>query len=91
VLQLSRSFAQEWGKYGIRVNTLSPGYIRTAMTDKLLQDEPEIEETWMRGAMLGLLGAPADFKGPAIFLLAPASSWMTGADLRIDGGHCASA
>lgn len=88
VLQLSRSLAAEWGpKHGIRVNTLSPGYIRTAMTDKLLHDEPEIHETWMRGAMLDRLGAPQDFKAPAIFLLASGSAWMTAADLTIDGGH----
>jgi NAD(P)-dependent dehydrogenase (short-subunit alcohol dehydrogenase family) len=90
VHQLSRSLAAEWGpKHGIRVNTLSPGYIRTAMTDKLLQDEPEIHETWMRGAMLDRLGAPEDFKAPAVFLLAPGSAWMTGADIRVDGGHLA--
>ncbi|KAM0708602.1 hypothetical protein Q7P35_005254 [Cladosporium inversicolor] len=90
VHQLSRSLAAEWGpKHGIRVNTLSPGYIRTAMTDRLLHDEPEIHETWMRGAMLDRLGAPQDFKAPAVFLLAPGSAWMTGADIRVDGGHLA--
>ncbi|GAA6023968.1 hypothetical protein JCM10207_008646 [Rhodosporidiobolus poonsookiae] len=92
VHQMCRSVAQEWGPaYGIRVNTLSPGYIRTAMTDQLLAEKPEIEETWMRGAMLNRLGAPEDFVGPAVFLLSDASAWMTGADLRVDGGHCASA
>lgn len=90
VHQLSRSLAAEWGpKHGIRVNTLSPGYIRTAMTDMLLEKEPEIHETWMRGAMLDRLGAPQDFKAPAVFLLAPGSTWMTGADIRVDGGHLA--
>jgi NAD(P)-dependent dehydrogenase (short-subunit alcohol dehydrogenase family) len=88
VLQLGRSLAAEWGpKHGIRVNTLSPGYIRTAMTDDLLRNEPEIHETWMRGAMLDRLGAPQDFKAPAIFLLASGSAWMTAADLIVDGGH----
>ncbi|PVH87897.1 NAD(P)-binding protein [Cadophora sp. DSE1049] len=91
VQQMCRSVAQEWGAHGIRVNTLSPGYIRTAMTDGLLAAEPEVEKTWMAGALLGRLGAPEDFKAPAVFLLADGSSWMTGADLRVDGGHCASA
>ncbi|RDW79569.1 hypothetical protein BP6252_04207 [Coleophoma cylindrospora] len=91
VQQMCRSVAQEWGQYGIRVNTLSPGYIRTAMTDELLTAEPEVEKTWMAGALLGRLGAPEDFKAPAVFLLADGSSFMTGADLRVDGGHCASA
>ncbi|KAI0429250.1 D-arabinitol 2-dehydrogenase [Xylaria sp. FL1042] len=91
VQQMCRSLAQEWGQYGIRINTLSPGYIRTAMTDELLAVAPEIEKIWMEGALLGRLGAPEDFKAPAIFLLSAGSSFMTGADLRVDGGHCASA
>jgi NAD(P)-dependent dehydrogenase (short-subunit alcohol dehydrogenase family) len=91
VLQMARSMAQEVGQHGIRVNTLSPGYIRTAMTDALLEKEPEVEKTWLAGALLGRLGAPEDFKAPAVFLLASGSSFMTGADLRVDGGHCAAA
>jgi NAD(P)-dependent dehydrogenase (short-subunit alcohol dehydrogenase family) len=88
---MCRSLAQEWGQHGIRVNTLSPGYIRTKMTDALLQAEPEVEEKWMAGALLGRLGVPDDFKAPAVFLLSSGSMFMTGADLRVDGGHCASA
>lgn len=88
---MSRSLAVEWGQYGIRVNTLSPGYIRTPMTDQMLAEKPEIEKLWMGGALLGRLGVPEDFKCPAIYLLADGSSFMTGADLRVDGGHCASA
>ncbi|KAK6513521.1 hypothetical protein TWF281_005144 [Arthrobotrys megalospora] len=89
--QMCRSVAQEWGQHGIRVNTLSPGYIRTAMTEDLLKAEPEVEEKWMAGALLGRLGVPEDFKAPTIFMLADGSSFMTGADLRVDGGHCAAA
>jgi NAD(P)-dependent dehydrogenase (short-subunit alcohol dehydrogenase family) len=84
--------AQEIGVHGIRINTLSPGdlqYIRTAMTDALLAAEPEVEKTWMAGALLGRLGAPEDFKAPAVFLLSRGSSFMTGTDLRVDGGHTA--
>ncbi|KAH6853134.1 D-arabinitol 2-dehydrogenase [Chaetomium sp. MPI-CAGE-AT-0009] len=91
VQQMCRSLAQEWGQYGIRVNTLSPGYIRTAMTDELLATAPELEKIWMAGALLNRLGTPEDFKAPAVFLLGTGSSFMTGADLRVDGGHCASA
>ncbi|PHH81105.1 hypothetical protein CDD80_2090 [Ophiocordyceps camponoti-rufipedis] len=70
VLQLCRSLAAEWGQYGIRVNTLSPGYIMTQMLQTLLDDFPE-------------------YRGAAVFLLSDASSFMTGSDLRIDGGHAA--
>ncbi|CAK7235879.1 hypothetical protein SCUCBS95973_009417 [Sporothrix curviconia] len=89
--QMCRSVAQEWGQYGIRVNTLSPGYIRTAMTDMLLEADPALNETWMRGALLGRLGVPDDFKAVSVFLLSEGSSFVTGADFRVDGGHCASA
>jgi NAD(P)-dependent dehydrogenase (short-subunit alcohol dehydrogenase family) len=61
------------------------------MTDELLAADPGLEETWMRGALLGKLGVPDDFKAPAVFLLTEGSRFMTGADLRVDGGHCASA
>jgi NAD(P)-dependent dehydrogenase (short-subunit alcohol dehydrogenase family) len=78
------------------------------MTDELLAAEPEVEKFWMAGALLGRLGAPEDFKAPAVFMLSDGSSFMTGAgkdltspsrkvtnifeiDLRVDGGHCASA
>ncbi|RMJ22078.1 hypothetical protein PHISP_07054 [Aspergillus sp. HF37] len=91
VHQLCRSVAQEWGQYGIRVNTLSAGYVRTAMSNTLLRQKPSVEETWMRGALLGRLGTPEDFKAPVVYLLADGSAFMTGADLRVDGGHCASA
>jgi NAD(P)-dependent dehydrogenase (short-subunit alcohol dehydrogenase family) len=61
------------------------------MTDMLLEDRPEYMDTWMRGAMLGRLGAVVDFKAPVVYMLADGSAFMTGADLRVDGGHCAAA
>ncbi|KAH3669254.1 hypothetical protein OGAPHI_001375 [Ogataea philodendri] len=91
VLQLARSLCQEWGQYGIRVNTISPGYIITNMTQSLLDVEPELYDTWMRGAMLNRLATPDDFKSAVVFLLGDGSRFMTGSDLLIDGGHCAGA
>ncbi|KAJ9117362.1 hypothetical protein QFC24_006456 [Naganishia onofrii] len=81
--------AAEWGQYGIRVNTLSPGYIRTAMTDMLLAERPDLEEEWLRGSMLNRLSTPDEFRGPVLYLLSNASSFTTGADLLVDGGHTA--
>ncbi|KAG6061721.1 hypothetical protein E4U17_000061 [Claviceps sp. LM77 group G4] len=91
VQQMCRSLAQEWGQYGIRVNSLSPGYIMTPMTDKLLAENPEIEQTWRGGALLGRFGIPEDLKLPAVFLLSEGAAFVHGSDLRVDGGHCASA
>ncbi|KAG6038243.1 hypothetical protein E4U41_004389 [Claviceps citrina] len=91
VQQMCRSLAQEWGQYGIRVNTISPGYIRTPMMERLLIDSPEVEQKWRAGALLGRFGVPEDLKSPAVFLLSEGAAFMHGADLRVDGGHCASA
>lgn len=88
-MQLGRSLAAEWGQHGIRVNTISPGYIVTAMVEDLFVQFPERKEQWPKENMLGRLSEPHEYRGAAVFLLSNASSFMTGADLRIDGGHCA--
>ncbi|VBB71683.1 Putative D-arabinitol 2-dehydrogenase [ribulose-forming] [Podospora comata] len=89
VLQLARNLAAEWGEHGIRVNSLSPGYIVTAMTAGLFDAFPERRTAWPDANMLKRLSYPEEYRGAAIFLLSEASSFMTGADLRVDGGHCA--
>ncbi|KAK3329513.1 hypothetical protein B0H66DRAFT_28334 [Apodospora peruviana] len=89
VLQLGRNLAAEWGEHGIRVNTLSPGYIVTSMTAGLFEAFPERKTAWPEANMLKRLSYPEEYRGAAVFLLSDASSFMTGADLRIDGGHCA--
>lgn len=89
VIQLGRNLAAEWGQHGIRVNTISPGYIVTAMTEQLFEMHPEYRTNWTSENMLGRLSAPEEYRGAAVFLLSDASSFMTGSDLRIDGGHSA--
>ncbi|KAK8103948.1 short-chain dehydrogenase [Apiospora kogelbergensis] len=89
VIQLGRNLASEWGQHGIRVNTISPGYIVTEMVKKLFEKFPEREIEWPKQNMLGKLSRPEDYRGAAVFLLSDASRFMTGADLRIDGGHAA--
>ncbi|PYI04035.1 short chain dehydrogenase [Aspergillus sclerotiicarbonarius CBS 121057] len=89
VLQLGRNLAMEWGQYNIRVNTISPGYIVTAMVEKLFVEFPERRDEWPKQNMLGRLSTPNEYRGGAVFLLSDASSFMTGSDLRMDGGHAA--
>ncbi|KAI5864763.1 NAD(P)-binding protein [Durotheca rogersii] len=89
VIQLGRNLAMEWGPNKIRVNTLSPGYIVTKMVEKLFEEYPERAVEWPRQNMLNTLSKPEDYRGAAVFLLSDASRFMTGADLRIDGGHAA--
>ncbi|KAM0561262.1 hypothetical protein ACHAPJ_003140 [Fusarium lateritium] len=91
VHQLARSLAAEWGsRVGIpliRVNSLSPGYIRTAATAEALQ-KPGMEAQWVGDNMLYRLSTVDEFRAPVLFLLGDGSSFMTGTDLRVDGGHC---
>lgn len=89
VLQLGRNLAAEWGLHGIRVNTISPGYIVTSMVEELFIKYPERRSEWPTQNMLGRLSYAEDYKGAAVFLCSDASSFMTGADMRIDGGHSA--
>ncbi|EKD13619.1 short chain dehydrogenase [Drepanopeziza brunnea f. sp. 'multigermtubi' MB_m1] len=89
VIQLARNLASEWGGHGIRVNTISPGYIVTAMVEALFETFPERKEEWPRQNMLGRLSRPEEYRGVAAFLISDASSFMTGSDLRMDGGHAA--
>ncbi|KAI5838817.1 hypothetical protein DFP73DRAFT_502608 [Morchella snyderi] len=87
VLQLARNLAAEWGVHGIRVNTISPGYILTAMVEDLFVKFPERKAEWSTQNMLGRLSQPKEYRGAAVFLLSDASTYMTGADLIMDGGH----
>ncbi|KAL1614146.1 hypothetical protein SLS54_010002 [Diplodia seriata] len=90
VIQLARNLASEWGAaHGIRVNTISPGYIVTAMVEELFARFPERRRDWPAQNMLGRLSGPEEYRGAAVFLVSDASSFMTGADLRMDGGHAA--
>ena len=90
VLQLARSLAAEWGSSPsyplIRVNTLSPGYIRTPMTAGALA-QPGRDAEWSADNMMGRLSYIDEYRGPVLYLLSDASSFMTAADLVVDGGH----
>ena len=91
VLHLTRSLAAEWAEHGIRVNSISPGYTRTALVDKLLES-PEGKQMlplWLDKIPLGKMAETDDLQGAVCYLAAPVSDYMTGADLLIDGGYCA--
>jgi NAD(P)-dependent dehydrogenase (short-subunit alcohol dehydrogenase family) len=71
------------------VNTISPGYITTAMVEALFEKYPERRRDWPTQNMLGKLSVPEEYMGAAVFCISDASSFMTGSDLKIDGGHTA--
>ena len=82
---LGKSLALDWGEYGIRVNNIGPGYIRTEMTGKSYENEGLRKEREAR-TMLGRWGTPEDLIGLCIFLASDASSYITGQDIYVDGG-----
>lgn len=94
VVSMTRSLAIELGKYGIRVNCISPGPTRTPMTAMDGAPEDRVEELVdismeaMRGRMpLGRLGMPEDVANAAVFLASDQAAQITGVDLAVDGGE----
>ena len=84
VAMLTKSMALEWAEYGIRVNALSPGYMKTEMT---LSTMSHLFPEWEAITPLGRLGEPEELRGALLFLASDASSYMIGHDLIIDGGY----
>lgn len=83
LLMLTRSCALEYGKDGIRFNAVSPGLIDR---DGLADNWPEGVERWLNNVPLGSLGDASDVADAVLFLLSPASRWVSGANLVVDGG-----
>jgi NAD(P)-dependent dehydrogenase (short-subunit alcohol dehydrogenase family) len=84
VAMLTKSMALEWAEYGIRVNSISPGYMKTEMT---LSTMEYLFPEWEAITPLGRLGEPEELRGAVVFLASDASSYMIGHDLIIDGGY----
>jgi 3-oxoacyl-[acyl-carrier protein] reductase len=81
---MARTLAAEWGLHGIRCNVVMPGLIATPKVLAL----PEPARTAMSKALpLGRLGEPAELAATVAFLLSPAAAYITGAVIRVDGGH----
>ncbi len=85
VIQLTRVLAMRWARHGVYVNCFSPGYIRTGMTAPHLT-RPEVEKEMLRQTPLRRLGEPRDLIGAALFLVSPASDFVTGQNIIVDGG-----
>jgi NAD(P)-dependent dehydrogenase (short-subunit alcohol dehydrogenase family) len=82
VLHLTKYFARRWGAHGVRVNALSPGGLFAG------QDEQFLAKYCAR-VPLGRMAEPADLTGPIVFLASDASRYLTGHELRVDGGFTA--
>lgn len=85
---LTRAMAAEWGSAGMQVNCLAPGYIHTEMTQKLV-DDPDFNRWVLGRTPSGRWGTPADLVGPAVWLASPASGYVNGQTIFVDGGMTA--
>lgn len=84
VVMLTRSMAVEWAPHRIRVNSISPGYMKTEMT---LSSMSPLFPAWESLTPMGRLGEPEELCGALLFLASDASSYVTGHDLVVDGGY----
>ncbi len=89
VAQMMKSMAREWAQYGINVNAVGPGYFKTEITKPLFEDK-EFVARLMERIPLGRPGLPEDLGGAVVFLASPASDYVTGQILWVDGGWLAS-
>jgi NAD(P)-dependent dehydrogenase (short-subunit alcohol dehydrogenase family) len=88
VHMLAKALAVEWAKSGVRVNALAPGYISTDMTLKM-RERPELFNVWLEMTPMGRLGETSEVAAAVLYLASPASGYVTGAILSIDGGYTA--
>lgn len=84
-MQMARNLAVEFGVDNLRVNCIAPGLIRTDFS-RALWDDPAARDTYERRTPLGRIGEPDEIAGTAVFLAAPASSFITGQVIVADGG-----
>ena len=88
VISVTKTLAVEWAASGTRVNGIAPGYFRTELTADLFAD-PDRAAWVLDRVPMGRLGDPADLAGAVVFLLSPASGYITGQLLPVDGGWLA--
>jgi NAD(P)-dependent dehydrogenase (short-subunit alcohol dehydrogenase family) len=85
---LTRSQSEAWAPSGVTVNAICPGFVATPLTREVAQD-PARSAALASRTMIGRNGEPPDFAGAAVFLASPASGYVTGQTLFVDGGFSA--
>jgi NAD(P)-dependent dehydrogenase (short-subunit alcohol dehydrogenase family) len=88
VIMATKSLAVEWARFGIRVNAIAPGYMRTDMTAPFIAD-PALGGVWLDRTPMKRAGEPAELGGAVVYLASDASSFVTGHTLVVDGGYVA--
>ena len=84
---ITKTAAKEWGRYGVRVNSIHPGMIETPMTEDMRAfNDPEVRERALRSVPLRRMGESADIANMALFLASDESSYCSGQAFVVDGG-----
>jgi NAD(P)-dependent dehydrogenase (short-subunit alcohol dehydrogenase family) len=86
VIMLTKSLAGEWASRGVRVNSISPGYVRTPLTE-LGMSNPEWRDVWLSSTPMGRIAEPREIAPAVVFLASDASTYATGTNLVVDGGY----
>ena len=87
IVQMTKALACAWAKDNIQVNAILPGWIDTPLTQSARSDVPGLNERVLARTPAGRWGKPDDFAGIAVFLASPASDFITGAAIPVDGGY----
>jgi len=87
MVQMTKSMATAWAKDNIQVNAILPGWIDTALTRRAREQVQGLHESVLRRTPAARWGIPDDFACIAVFLAAPASDFVTGAAITVDGGY----
>src|SRR6476661_7298998 len=87
MVQMTKSIATAWAKDNIQVNAILPGWIDTALTRRAREQVQGLHDSVLRRTPAARWGIPDDFAGIAVFLAAPASDFVTGATIAVDGGY----
>ena len=88
VTALTKGLAVEYAPFNVRVNTIAPGYIETAITERMLR-LPQARDMLVGKTPMGRLGTPEDLTGAAVFFASDDSRYCTGSELIVDGGMAA--
>ncbi|HQM30727.1 MAG TPA: glucose 1-dehydrogenase [Syntrophales bacterium] len=86
LIQFTRAMALEWARFNINVNAIGPGWFKTEIVE-ILDKYPESKKMVLGHIPFGRLGEPAELSGVVIFLASPASDYMTGETVFVDGGY----
>jgi NAD(P)-dependent dehydrogenase (short-subunit alcohol dehydrogenase family) len=88
IVQLTRAMAEAWSRHGVRANAILPGFFPSELTQPVF-DNPALAQRNAQATAIGRNGEPNDLDGATIFLASPASAYITGQIIAVDGGYLA--